>query len=156
MNDSGYTIRNAEIKDVDTLVAFTVQEATETEGIEPDTASVVLGVQSALEGSAPSTYWVAESRDGKVVGSISAVTEWSNFRGGYYWWIQSLFIVREHRGSGLVELLLNTVADAATRAQALDLRLYVLRSNERALAAYRRNDFVVAPYTIMVRRLENH
>jgi len=97
---------------------------------------------------------VAESDDGQVVGSISVVTEWSNFRGGYYWWIQSLFIVPVHRGTGLVDLLLNTVAKAASGVDALDLRLYVLQSNHRAMAAYLRCDFDETPYTIMVRRLD--
>ncbi len=62
--DSDYTIRNAEVSDLDPLVAFTLQEAKETEGDDPDRDAVVLGVQAGLEGSAPSTYWVAESSDG--------------------------------------------------------------------------------------------
>lgn len=152
--DSDYTIRNAEASDLDTLVAFTLQEAKETEGDDPDPDAVMFGVQAGLEGTAPSTYWLAESRDGQVVASISVVTEWSNFRGGYYWWVQSLFIVPEHRGSGLVDLLLNFVAEAAREAQALDLRLHVLHSNQRAIAAYRRCGFDIAPYTIMVRRFQ--
>ncbi len=152
--DSEYTIREAKGSDLDSLIAFTVQEATETEGSDPDLAGVRLGVESGLEGSAPVTYWVAQSRSSQVVGSISVVTEWSNFRGGYYWWIQSLFIVPDHRGTGLVDLLLNAVADLARVAGALDLRLYVLQSNQRAVAAYRRCGFEVAPYAIMSRGLE--
>jgi ribosomal protein S18 acetylase RimI-like enzyme len=152
--DLEYTIRVAETTDLDTLVDFTTREARETEGDDPDAAAVAVGVGAGLEGSAPATYWVAESRNGEVVGSISVVTEWSNFRGGYYWWVQSLFIVPEHRGSGLVELMLTTIADTARTAGALDLRLYVLQSNQRAVAAYRRCGFEVAPYSIMTRRLE--
>jgi len=152
--DLEYTIRAAEITDLDRLVDFTTREARETEGDDPDAAAVAVGVRAGLEGSAPATYWVAESRSGEVVGSISVVTEWSNFRGGYYWWVQSLFIVPEHRGSGLVELLLTIIADTARTAGALDLRLYVLQSNQRAVAAYRRCGFEVVPYSIMTRRLE--
>jgi ribosomal protein S18 acetylase RimI-like enzyme len=64
--------------------------------------------------------------------------------------IQSLFIVPEHRGRGLVDSLLEFVATTARAAGALDLRLYVLQSNQRAIAAYRRCGFDVAPYTIMI------
>ena len=152
--DSEYTIREASGSDLDTLVAFTVQEVKETEGTDPDLAAVRLGVDSGLDGSAPVTYWVAESEGGEVVGSISVVTEWSNFRGGYYWWIQSLFIVPDHRGTRLVDLLLGAVADSARVAGALELRLYVLQSNQRAMAAYRRCGFETAPYAIMSRGLE--
>ena len=88
-----------------------------------------------------------------VVGSISVVTEWSNLRGGEYWWIQSLYVVAEHRGSGLVDQLLNRVADEARSSDALDLRLYVLETNERARAAYRRCGFERSRYLIMSRSL---
>ena len=151
---SEYAIREAKGSDLDTLIAFTVQEAKETEGSDPDLSAVRLGVDSGLQGSAPVKYWVAQSGGGQVVGSISVVTEWSNFRGGYYWWIQSLFIVPDHRGTGLVDLLLNAVADLARAAGALDLRLYVLQSNQRAVAAYRRCGFEAAPYAVMHRGLE--
>lgn len=148
-----YSVRMADISDSDTIVGFTVEEARETEGEDPDHRAVTRGVQAGLEGSAPSTYWVAQSSNGEVLGSISVVTEWSNFRGGYYWWVQSLYIVPEHRGSGLVDLLLDCVSEAARAAHALDLRLLVLQSNHRAKAAYRRCGFDIAPYTTMVRRL---
>lgn len=148
-----YTIRAALPSELAILVDFTIREATETEGNEPDPAAVRRGVAAGLDGSAPVSYWVARSSSGEPVGSISVVTEWSNFRGGSYWWIQSLFIVPEHRGSGLVELLLDTAADAAREAGALDLRLYVLESNHRAIAAYRRIGFETAPYAIMTRQL---
>jgi hypothetical protein len=71
--DSGYQIRNAEVSDLDTLFAFAPQEANETEGDDPDTDGVVIGVQAGLEGAGPSTYWVAESRDGQIVASGAAL-----------------------------------------------------------------------------------
>ena len=151
---SEYSIRRARGSDLDTLIAFAVQEARETEGCDPDPVGVRVGVKSGLEGSVPCRYWVAQSEEDLPVGSISVVTEWSNFRGGYYWWVQSLFVVPEHRGTRLVDLLLNAVADSARLAGALDLRLYVLQSNQRAVAAYNRCGFEVLPYSIMSRNLE--
>jgi ribosomal protein S18 acetylase RimI-like enzyme len=151
--DPGYTIRKATPADLDTLVAFTLREAEEAEGRDQDRDAVRRGVRAALEEPALATYWVAESSDGEVVASTSVVTEWSNFHGGHYWWIQSLFIVPEHRGRGLVEILLDNLAEAARAAGALDLRLYAHNANRRALGAYRRRGFDVAPYTVMTRRL---
>jgi ribosomal protein S18 acetylase RimI-like enzyme len=81
------------------------------------------------------------------------VTEWSDFHGGQYWWIQSLFIVPEHRGTGLVELLIDHVDGQAEAAGALDLRLYAHTSNTRALHVYRRCGFDTAPYVLMRRKL---
>ena len=147
-----YSIRDADSADIETLVNFTLQEARESEGVEKDRETVTRGVGAAFAHPPRATYWVAE-RDGHVVASISAVTEWSNFHGGDYWWVQSLFVAPEHRGSGLVDLLLNHVAKAAQSAGALDLRLYAHNLNERALGAYRRAGFVTAPYVIMRREL---
>jgi ribosomal protein S18 acetylase RimI-like enzyme len=148
-----HRIRKANLSDLDSLVAFAIQEATETEGHSPAPDAVTIGVQKGFEESAPSSYWVAESNEGEIVGAISVVTEWSNFRGGYYWWVQSLFIASDHRGRGLVDDLLRFIARTARAAHALDLRLYVLQSNHRAIAAYRRCGFQTAPYTIMTLEL---
>jgi GNAT superfamily N-acetyltransferase len=87
------------------------------------------------------------------VASTSIVTEWSNFHGGDYWWIQSVYIVPGHRGSGLLDQLLDFLATAARASGALELRLYAHRANERALRAYRRCDFTEPPYVIMKRTL---
>jgi ribosomal protein S18 acetylase RimI-like enzyme len=146
-----YTIRNATTTDIETLVGFTVQEAREAEQIDVDEVAVRRGIEGAFRSPPLATYWVAQSPDGTVVGSTSVVTEWSDFRGGHYWWIQSIYIVPGHRGGELVELLIDHVARAAEAAGALDLRLYAHNSNERAIRAYRRCGFTVAPYVIMTR-----
>ncbi|MBM80376.1 MAG: GNAT family N-acetyltransferase [Planctomycetaceae bacterium] len=151
--NSQYTIRRATRSDLETLVGFTVDEAMETEGSAPELDAVRIGVKAGLDGTAPVEYWVAQTQEAQVIGAISVVTKWSNFRGGYYWWIQSLYIVPDHRGTGLVDLLLDTVADSAKDAGAIDLRLYVIQSNGRAMAVYRRYGFDVAPYNIMTRSL---
>ncbi len=146
-----YIIREAVKEDIDTLVTFTLEEAREAEGTELDPVAVGRGVQAAFEDPPLAAYWVAEAPNNCVAGSTSVVTEWSDFRGGHYWWIQSLFILPEHRGTGLVRLLLDHITVVAKAHGALDVRLYAHNANERALRAYRRCGFEVAPYTIMTR-----
>lgn len=146
-----YTIRKAVSSDIDILVAFTLQEALESEGAEGDPVAVRRGVSGAFGDPPLATYWVVETSDGRIVASTSVNTEWSDLGGGLYWWIQSLFIAPEHRGGGLIELLLDHLVRAAEAGGALDLRLYARRSNERALRAYRRCGFMEAPYVIMTR-----
>jgi ribosomal protein S18 acetylase RimI-like enzyme len=150
---ANYFVRDATPSDIDAIVAFTVREALEAEGFDARDAAVRRGVAGAFGDQPVAKYWVAE-HVGNVVGSISVVTEWSNFRGGNYWWIQSLFIVPEHRGTGLVQMLIDHIAGVALAAGALDLRLYARVSNERATHAYGRCGFKAAPYIMMTRRLE--
>lgn len=151
--EAEYTIRRAGSGDAAVIVAFTRQEVREAEGVEKNPAGIERGVRRAIEEPGLATYWVAEDRTRAVVASISVVTEWSDFHGGHYWWIQSLFILPDHRGTGLVERLIDHVDAAAAEAGALELRLYAHDSNARALHVYRRCGFEVAPYVVMRRPL---
>jgi GNAT superfamily N-acetyltransferase len=150
---STYTIREAAREDVARLIAFALDEAREAEGLTLDPDGVARGVGAAFDDPSLAQYWVAEDAGGDVVAAASVVTEWSNFHGGQYWWVQSLFVVPEHRGTGLVQRLLDHLADRALAAGALSLRLYVHRLNGRAIRVYRRCGFEEAAYTIMRRDL---
>ena len=85
--------------------------------------------------------------------SASVTTEWSNFHGGHYWWVQSLFVDPSHRGDGLVDRLLDHLAQTAAANGALDLRLYAHEVNARARRVYDRCGFTLAPYVLMRRSL---
>lgn len=148
-----YRLRRAAPADLDRLVEFTVAEAREAEGVEKDPGAVRRGVLAGLEDPSVATYWLAESEAGETAASTSVVREWSDWHGGHYWWIQSLYIAPGHRGRGLVEQILDELAQAAREAGAVDLRLYAHDSNRRALHVYRRCGFETAPYTIMTRSL---
>jgi ribosomal protein S18 acetylase RimI-like enzyme len=147
-----YTIRPAVPADTDTLVAFTQSEALDAERRTLSRADVQRGVAGGFATPPKARYWVVES-GGAVVASASIVTEWSNFRGGDYWWIQSLYILPEHRGKGLVDVLLRHLVDEARAGGAIDLRLYGYNTNARALRAYQRFGFREAPYLILTRSL---
>lgn len=151
---NNYRIRPALPTDSDSIVAFTIAEAHEAEGEELEVVSVKRGVCAAFRERPPARYWVAESPTGELVASTSIFAEWSNFRGGWYWWVQSMFVAPEHRGSGLVDQLLERLAYEAKLAGALELRLYAHRDNTRALSAYRRSGFRESPYVSMSRPLE--
>jgi L-amino acid N-acyltransferase YncA len=152
-DDTGYAVRPATEADLDALVAFTLSEALDAERRTLNPGDVRRGVAAAFATPPKAHYWVAESQD-RLVASTSIVTEWSNFRGGDYWWVQSLYIVPEHRGRGLVDTILQHLVTEATRAGALDLRLYGYDSNARALRAYQRFGFRQAPYLILTKALD--
>ncbi len=144
-------IRRAVPEDIEAIVTLTLEEAREAESLHLDAAAVRRGVEGAFREQPRAAYWVAESTEGHIVASTSIVTEWSNFHGGEYWWVQSLYIAPAHRGHGLVDRLLDRLWTEARAAGALDLRLYAHRANARALRAYERCGFTPAPYVIMAR-----
>ncbi len=149
---SPYLIRPAVETDSQTLVSFTIAEALDAERRSLIRTDVQRGVAGAFLTPPKVRYWVVESQ-GSLVGSCSIVTEWSNFRGGDYWWIQSLYIVPEHRGTGLVDLMLRHLVQEAKAGGALDLRLYGFNTNARALRAYQRFGFRESPYLILTKSL---
>ena len=82
-------------------------------------------------------FWVAE-RGGRVIGQTAITREWSDWRDGWVWWLQSVYVIAEARGQGVFRRLYGHIRDAA-RAQpdVIGLRLYVEQENLRAQATYR-------------------
>ena len=144
-----FEVRPATLADLDTLQAFTLAEAREAEGNAKPPATVREGIRTGLVDPRVARYWVLETNQGGVVASVSVVKEWSDWHAGYYWWIQSMFIVAEYRGQGLLRLLLQAVTKVARQEQALELRLYVHQDNQRAIKAYQRVGFTSSVYQIM-------
>jgi GNAT superfamily N-acetyltransferase len=143
------TVRRATLADLDSLIHFAAEEAREAEGIEKTPATLRTGILSALQNEELALYWVLADAHDRPVGVISALREWSNWNAGFYWWVQSLYIAPDYRGRGCLKLLFDAVRDEARRQGGLDLRLYVHEANDRARAAYRKNDFAEMQYRIM-------
>ncbi len=128
--------RDARPDDRDGLAANNAAMALETEGKVLDHETVARGVAAALADPARLRYWVADC-DGVVVGQAAITAEWSDWRDGWIWWIQSVYVHRGHRGAGVFKRLLGRIQDTATaQGDVVALRLYVEQSNTRAQAAY--------------------
>jgi GNAT superfamily N-acetyltransferase len=130
-------IRDARPDDRDTLVAFNLALALETEGKTLDPEVVTRGVAVALADPARLRYWVAD-RDGQVIGQAAVTPEWSDWRAAWVWWLQSVYVHADYRGSGVFKRLLAAIREAArARGDVIGLRLYVEQDKTRAQAAYR-------------------
>lgn len=147
------TVRRARLSDLQSLVSFAQQEAMEAEGLEKVSITLEKGIQTALDDESIAIYWVLADETDAPVGNISTLREWSNWNAGFYWWIQSLYIMPKYRGKGYLEDLLKTVISEAKRQGALDLRLYAHEDNERALKAYRKVGFQDSKYKILIRKM---
>ena len=72
------------------------------------------GVTAALADPAKGRYFVAE-RAGQVVGQIMHTYEWSDWRNGCFWWIQSVYVLVDHRRRGVFRALLRHVQEIRAR-----------------------------------------
>jgi len=131
-------IRLAQGGDADAIAGFNIAMALETEdkALSPDV--VRRGVHGLLANPAYGFYVVAEIA-GAVVGSLMITYEWSDWRSGVFWWIQSVYIVPDYRRAGVFSKLYKFVqGKAGEEPEVCGLRLYFERSNETAKAVYRK------------------
>lgn len=130
------TIRPARPEDLDALVDFNAAMALETEQLTLDPERLRAGVALLLADAAKGQYRVAK-RDGTVVGALMLTREWSDWRCGDWWWIQSVYVRPEARRCGVFRALYDSVErEARARADVCGLRLYVERDNAHAQATY--------------------
>lgn len=146
--EGGVRVRPAVATDAAAIVDFNHAMARETEGRELDRATLARGVERALPDPARGRYFVAEL-DGQVAGCLLVTTEWSDWRDGWYWWIQSVYVAPAARGRGTYAALHNHVRTAARAAgDVVGLRLYADLHNERAQRTYRRLGMVETDYRL--------
>jgi len=128
-------IRLAEKDDRDRIVLFNQALAKETEGRVLDRARLTEGVTKMLSDETRGRYIVAEV-DGEIVGQLALTVEWSDWRNAEIWWIQSVYIARDHRRTGIYRLLHAHVRELALESRVAGLRLYAEADNEAAHATY--------------------
>lgn len=142
-------IRDAQPADHDVIVDFNCQLAEETEGksLHPDLIGP--GVAALLADSTKGRYWLAVSGD-QVAGQIMVTYEWSDWRNGMLWWIQSVYIAESFRRQGVFSRLYRHVEQLVHNdPDACGLRLYVEKNNVRAQKTYRRLDMDDSGYLVM-------
>jgi ribosomal protein S18 acetylase RimI-like enzyme len=130
------SLRRAGPADAPVIVAFNCLLAQESEGKALDPAILGPGVAAGLADPRKALYFVAE--DGSlVVGQVMVTFEWSDWRNGWMWWIQSVYVRPEYRGRGVFRALFDHVHHAAVAdPEVIGLRLYVEEENHSAQQIY--------------------
>lgn len=132
-----FRTRDARPDDLSVIVEFNARLASETEGKRLDPNILGRGVAIALAEPDRLRYWVAEA-GGHVIGQTAVTREWSDWRCGWVWWLQSVYIAADWRGRGVFRQLYEHVRDSArSEPDVIGLRLYVEETNDRAQHTYR-------------------
>ncbi|MFO0842470.1 MAG: GNAT family N-acetyltransferase [Gemmataceae bacterium] len=145
------TVRPAAPADAPVIAEFNRRLAWESEHRQLDMAKLLPGVAAVLGDPSRGVYFVAES-GGEVVGQLAVTYEWSDWRHGWFWWIQSVYVREDARRAGVFRALYHHVADRARgRGDVIGLRLYVEADNERARQTYGQLGMAQTGYLVMER-----
>jgi len=152
-----FRIRDAVPADARLAARWNAAMALETEHKALDGDRVEAGVAAGIADPAAARYFIAmddaavAGREtlGIPVGMLMLTREWSDWRNGEWWWIQSVYVPPEHRRRGIYAALHRHVeALARSTPGVVGLRLYVERGNARAQETYAALGMVDAGYAV--------
>lgn len=137
---AGIRLRDAVAADAEAIARGNARMAEETEGVALEWERVEAGVRAVFERPERGWYVVAEDTQGHVVGQLMVTFEWSDWRNGVFWWIQSVYVAPEARRCGVYKALYGEVLRRAEADGGVcGIRLYVEKHNERAQGVYSRS-----------------
>jgi len=142
------TVREATRDDAAFIVQSNQAMALETENKTLEDNVIAPGVEKIFAEPDLGFYLIAET-EGIRIATLMITTEWSDWRNGLFWWIQSVYVDPEHRRSGAFRTLYESVRERAQQAKGIcGLRLYVEKENLRAQATYHRMGMAETHYRL--------
>ncbi len=129
-------VRDAVLADAEAIIDFNRLLALESEGKRLDRELLAPGVRACLVDPVKGRYCLAQE-DGALLGQIGISYEWSDWRNGWFWWIQSVYVRPQARRRGVFLALFEHIQQAARRnPEVIGLRLYVEEGNHAAQETY--------------------
>lgn len=138
-------IASATLEDLETIVDFQLNMAMETEDLSLVVDILKEGVKAVLNDTNKATYYMARisevsglKKDEVVTAGMLMITrEWSDWRNGWVWWIQSVYVSKTYRKYGVFRALYNHIKQHVIESQNIKgIRLYVDKRNIRAQKVY--------------------
>ena len=142
-------VRKAIAADATAIAAFNIAMATETENKTLDRAVIEPGVSRMITDESLGFYLVAEL-DGEAAGCLGITFEWSDWRNGLFWWIQSVYVSPTARAQGVFSALYQHVVSLTREQQdVVGIRLYAERDNDNAIKTYHRLGMETTDYRLL-------
>jgi ribosomal protein S18 acetylase RimI-like enzyme len=143
-----FHIRKATAGDADSIANFNAAMAFETEHKRLVPELIGAGVRRLLGDPSLGFYVVAEQA-GEVVGCLLVTNEWSDWRNGLFWWIQSVYVVESARRQGVYRAMYDHIRGLAKADPGIcGFRLYVEKDNAQAQRTYKSLGMAETDYLI--------
>ncbi len=142
-------IRQAELADAKRIASFNVALARETENLELNPRVVGIGVRTLLK-EPPHGFYVVADNGKKIIGMAMVTFEWSDWRNGQWWWLQSVYVDPAFRKQGVFTRIYDYIVELATHQRRVcGIRLYVEKENRLAQRTYRALGLARSGYSLM-------
>ena len=130
-------VAKATADDITTIAQFQIEMAMESEGYKLNPETITQGVTAVMNDANKGTYLIARV-DNVAVGSLMLTREWSDWNNSWYWWVQSVYVMPQYRGTGIYKAMYAQVKEMAREEQVSQVRLYVDKGNTRAQEVYKK------------------
>jgi GNAT superfamily N-acetyltransferase len=149
MNLASFLVRDACLDDLAAIVSFNAALAAETEAKALDPGVLTRGVRAALADPQRLRYWVAEDAETRqIIGQAAVTSEWSDWRNGQLWWLQSVYVAPQARARGVFRSLFARICESAHESRVIGIRLYVEHANSDAQRTYESLGFAPGGYQV--------
>ena len=129
-------IRRATPADIPVLVDFQTRLAMESENVTLDKTILARGMQAMFNDPSKGEYFIAEIK-GEAVGCHMITYEWSDWRNGVVYWLQSVYVKESFRKAGVLRQMFEALRQRINADDSIKgLRLYVDNTNARAQKVY--------------------
>jgi ribosomal protein S18 acetylase RimI-like enzyme len=141
-------VRRGNKQDAAVIADFNRAMARETEDRELPMDKIYPGVERLMGKPEYGFYIVAEAA-GEVVGTLMITTEWSDWRNGLFWWIQSVYVAPTHRRRGIYRHMYRHIQQlASAEPDVCGYRLYVEKDNRIAQQTYQSLGMIETDYLL--------
>lgn len=130
-------IRPAKFKELEIIADFQVLMAKETEDLVLKRETIIDGIEAVFEDPGKGTYYVHTLDGEEVIACLLITPEWSEWRNGTVYWIQSVYVVEKYRGQGIFKEMYYYIQNMVNEdPELVGIRLYVEKKNTKAQKVY--------------------
>ncbi len=129
-------VSKAQQSDIKEIIQFNINMAMETENKKLNKETVTKGVQEVFNTPSLGYYIIVKDSSG-ILGCLMITYEWSDWRNGLFWWIQSVYVKNEYRRKGVYRKMYKFIHERAIAdKKCTGIRLYVENNNSIAQKVY--------------------
>ena len=141
-------VSKAQKSDIPAIIQFNINMAMETENKKLDKQTVTRGVNKVFSSPSLGYYIIVKDSSG-ILGCLMITYEWSDWRNGLFWWIQSVYVKKEYRRKGVFRKMYNFIHEKAiSDTTCTGIRLYVENNNSVAQNVYNNLGMVETHYKL--------